>query len=239
MPRHARFILSDIPLHVIQRGNNRQAIFFADEDYRRYLDVLHVTAGRTGCAIHAFCLMTNHVHLLLTPTSETSCAALMKQVGQQHAQYVNRTYRRSGTLWEGRFRSAPVQAEDYLLACQRYIELNPVRARMVARPGDYRWSSYGVHAEGRGGDLPLRSHALYLGLGPDAVTRQAAWRALVEEPLDPALIEEIRVATNGGFALGNAAFAAQIAAALGRRVTRGEAGRPARLHDDEGQERLL
>lgn len=200
---------------------------------------LHVAAQRAGCAIHAFCLMTNHVHLLLTPATEEGCAALMKQVGQQHAQYVNRTYRRSGTLWEGRFRSAPVQAEDYLLACQRYIELNPVRARMVARPGDYRWSSFGVHGEGRAGDLPLRPHALYLALGADAAARQAAWRALAEEALDPALIEEIRNATNGGYALGNAVFTAQIAAALGRRVTRGEAGRPMKPRDDEGQERLL
>jgi putative transposase len=145
VPRHARFTLPDVPLHVIQRGNNRQAIFFADEDYRRYLDALHVAAGRSVCAIHAYCLMTNHVHLLLTPATEDGCAVLMKQVGQQHAQYINRTYCRSGTLWEGRFRPAPVQAEEYLLACQRYIERNPVRARMVAQPGDYRWSSYGWH----------------------------------------------------------------------------------------------
>ncbi|MFC3677184.1 transposase [Ferrovibrio xuzhouensis] len=239
MPRHARFTLPDVPLHVIQRGNDRQAIFFVDADCRRYLDVLHGAAGRTGCAIHAFCLMTNHVHLLLTPATEEGCAALMKQVGQQHAQYVNRTYRRSGTLWEGRFRSAPVQAEDYLLACQRYIELNPVRARMAAQPGEYRWSSYGVHGDGRGGDLPLRPHPLYLALGADAAARQAAWRMLVDQALDPVLIEAIRAATNGGYALGNAAFAAQIAAALGRRVTPGKAGRPPKPHDDERQEQLL
>lgn len=239
MPRHARFTLPDLPLHVIQRGNDRQAIFFADEDYRRYLDVLHVAGERAGCAIHAFCLMTNHVHLLLTPATEDSCAALMQQVGQQHAQYVNRTYRRSGTLWEGRFRSAPVQAEDYMLACQRYIELNPVRARMVAGAGDYRWSSYGFHGEGRAGELPLRSHPLYLALGETAAARQKAWRTLVDQALDPALVEEIRAATNGGYALGNAAFAAQIAAALGRRVTRGAAGRPPTPRDDEQQEKLL
>ena len=140
MPRRARLTLPNIPLHLIQRGNNRQACFFADEDYRFYLDWLAEHAGKTGCQIHAYVLMTNHVHLLLSAETAQAAGALMKALGQRYVQYVNRTYQRSGTLWEGRFRSCLTQDETYLLACQRYIELNPVRAGMVAHPADYRWS---------------------------------------------------------------------------------------------------
>jgi putative transposase len=134
MPRRARIPLPNVPIHLIQRGNNRQPCFFADEDYRRYLDWLTEYAGKTGCRVHAYVLMTNHVHLLLSCDRADAGGALMKSLGQRYVQHVNRVYRRSGTLWEGRFRSCPVQEETYLLACQRYIELNPVRANMVARP---------------------------------------------------------------------------------------------------------
>nr|MBF0223466.1 transposase [Desulfobulbaceae bacterium] len=127
MPRRARLIYSGVPIHIIQRGNNRQACFFADEDYLFYLDWLFEYAKVSGCAIHAFALMTNHVHLLLTPKQERSAGDLMKRLGQRYVQYINRTYDRSGTLWEGRFRSCITEQDDYLLACQRYIELNPVR----------------------------------------------------------------------------------------------------------------
>lgn len=137
MPRRARLLLPNVPLHVIQRGNNRQACFFADDDYRRYLDWLEEYAGKCGCRVHAYVLMTNHVHLLLSADSAGGVGALMKALGQRYVQYINRTYRRSGTLWEGRFRSCLTQDETYLLACQRYIELNPVRAAMVAHPAEY------------------------------------------------------------------------------------------------------
>ena len=138
MPRRPRLILPGVPLHLIQRGNNRQLCFFADEDYQAYLGWLKEYAEKSGCAVHSYVLMTNHVHLLLTPETATSVGQLMKRLGQRYVQYVNRTYRRSGTLWEGRYRSCLTQEEDYLLACSRYIELNPVRANMVAHPADYR-----------------------------------------------------------------------------------------------------
>lgn len=141
MPRRARLSLPGIPWHIIQRGNSRSVCFYDEEDCRRYLDELSELAPRFGCAVHAYVLMTNHVHLLLTPVREDSAALLMKHLGQHYVQYVNRVYRRSGTLWEGRFRSCLTQSEDYVLACYRYIELNPVRAGMVRHPGDYRWSS--------------------------------------------------------------------------------------------------
>ena len=148
MPRRARLALAGIPWHIIQRGNNRAVCFHAEDDYQFYLHYLKTFADQFGCAVHAYVLMTNHVHLLLTPEREDSAALLMKHLGQRYVQYINRSYRRSGTLWEGRFRSCLTQSEDYVLACYRYIELNPVRAAMVIKPQDYRWSSF--HANGMG-----------------------------------------------------------------------------------------
>lgn len=225
MPRRARILLPGVPVHLIQRGNNRAACFFADEDYRFYLDHLAEQSVKHDCVVHAYCLMTNHVHLLLTPQTETSLGALMKGLGQRFVQYINRTYRRSGTLWEGRFRSCLLQEESYVLACYRYIELNPVRAGMVAHPAEYRWSSYRVNAQGEIAEW-LRPQSLYLGLGADVESRWAAYRELFRYELDPGLVNEIRQATNGNFALGNACFVAELEQMLGRRVVRGKAGRP-------------
>ena len=164
MPRRARLALAGVAWHIIQRGNNRSACFYAEEDYRRYLDTLKEQAEKYGCLIHAYVLMTNHVHLLVTPERADSAALMMKNLGQRYVQYINRTYKRSGTLWEGRFKSCLAQSEDYVLACYRYIELNPVRANMISHPRDYRWSSYCANAEGQL-DALLTKHVEYLGLG--------------------------------------------------------------------------
>lgn len=169
--------------------------------------------------------MTNHVHLLLTPRTETSLGRLMKGLGQRYVQYVNRTYRRSGTLWEGRFRSCLLQEEAYVLACYRYIELNPVRAGMVAHPAEYPWSSYRMNAQGESAEW-LAPQVLYLGLGLDAASRFAAYRALFHHELEPGLVDEIRQTTNGNFALGDGRFVAEVEQMLGRRVARGKPGRP-------------
>jgi len=225
MPRRARIAVPNLPLHMIQRGNNRQACFFADEDYQFYLEWLLEYATKTGCRVHAFVLMTNHVHLLLSADTADAPGALMKALGQRYVQYVNRIYRRSGTLWEGRFRSCPTQAEEYLLACQRYIELNPVRAAMVAHPADYRWSSYRTNAQGEFSPL-IQAHGLYRSLGLNDTERQAAYRELFRFELEPGLVDSIRLATNGNFALGNERFSAELAATVGRRVTPGRSGRP-------------
>jgi putative transposase len=224
-------LIPDVPTHVIQRGNNRSACFFADEDYRFYLNHLTEQAQAQGCAVHAFCLMTNHVHLLLTPEGPDSLSQLMKRLGQRYVQYVNRTYRRSGTLWEGRFRSCLMQEEDYVLACYRYIELNPVRASMVEHPGDYPWSSYRANAQGEATDW-LQPQQLYSALSKDTAARQAAYRELFRYELDPGRVDEIRDATNGNFVLGNERFAEQIEAMLGRRARPGKAGRPAKRAED-------
>lgn len=225
MPRRPRLALANVPLHLIQRGNNRQACFYADEDYRFYLDWLKDYAAKTGCRVHAYVLMTNHVHLLISAERGAAPGEMMKALGQRYVQYINRTYRRSGTLWEGRYRSCPTQAEDYLLACQRYIELNPVRAGMVEHPADYRWSSYRANAQGES-DTLITPHEVYQGLGQTSADRQNAYRELFRHELEPGMVDEIRRATNGNYALGKPQFADQIAAALDRRVTPGLAGRP-------------
>ncbi|MCK7581375.1 MAG: transposase [Chromatiales bacterium] len=226
MPRRARLSIPGIPWHIIQRGNNRSACFYAEEDYRRYLDTLGMLAPKYGCAVHAYALMTNHVHSLLTPERADSAGLLMKHLGQRYVQYVNRSYRRSGTLWEGRFRSCLTQSEDYVLACYRYIELNPVRANMVAHPRDYRWSSYRVNAEGLADSL-ITPHAEYLRLGADGDERHTAYQALFRVHLGPQQLAEIRAATNGNYALGNERFRAEIEVMLDRRARPGRPGRPA------------
>jgi putative transposase len=232
MPRRARLSLPHVPQHLIQRGNNRQVCFVADEDYGFYLDWLRDYAARTGCRIHAYVLMTNHVHLLVSAERGEAPSEMMKALGQRYVQYFNRSYRRSGTLWEGRYRSCPTQAEDYLLACQRYIELNPVRAAMVDHPAEYRWSSYRANAQGEP-DALISPHAVYWSLGLGEAERQAAYRELFRHELEPGLVDEIRRATNGNFVLGGERFAEQIAAALGRRVTPGRSGRPRKAIEPE------
>ena len=147
MPGRPRIVLPGTPLHLIQRGNNRQACFYTEEDYLLYLDWLKEFAEKCECSVHAYVLMTNHVHLSITPYNKDSAGVMMKRLGQRYLQYINRTYRRSGTLWEGRFRSCFTQEENYILACYRYIELNPVRASIVEHPAEYRWSSFRANAQ--------------------------------------------------------------------------------------------
>ena len=225
MPRRPRLALGEVPVHLIQRGNNRNACFFTDKDYARYLYLLTEFAPKFGCSVHAFVLMTNHVHLLLTPLCPYGPSQLMKHLGQHYVQYVNRTYQRSGTLWEGRFRSCLTQSEDYLLACYRYIELNPVRASMVRHPSDYCWSSYRVNADGAISNLVM-PHEQYLRLGRSTEERREAYRNLFRRQLEPEVLTAIREATIGNIALGSRRFQEGIEAALGRRAGRGKPGRP-------------
>ena len=225
MPRSARAIIPDVSLHVIQRGNNRAACFRADTDRLLYLALLADRSRTHGCDVHAYCLMTNHVHLLLTPHSPSSCARMMKDLSQCYAQYTNRTYERTGSLWEGRYRSCLTQSERYVLACYRYIEMNPVRAGMVSQPDEYPWSSYRANAQGRR-NPHLTPHAEFLALGTTEDARQAAYRVLVADALAADLLADIRIATNGGLALGNSAFRSLASRAAGRRLYREKSGRP-------------
>jgi len=226
MPRRSRITLSGVPVHIIQRGNNRCACFDSQDDRSRYLSYLEELSRQFGCAVHAYVLMTNHVHLLLTPETKDSSSLMMKHLGQRYVQYFNRRHARSGTLWEGRFRSCLVEEEAYLLRCYRYIELNPVRARMVERPQDYDWSSHGFNALGRPSTF-LVPHACLDRLGMTDRERRANYCELVRTNLDDTAVDEIRDATNGNYALGSERFRRKVETTLNRRASRGRPGRPA------------
>lgn len=212
MPRQSRPLLPDVPVHLIQRGNNRQTCFFVDADRIAYLTWLEQFAREYGCRVHAYVLMTNHSHLLMSATEVTAISRLMKALGQRYAHYINRRYHRTGTVWDGRYKSCLVQDERYLLVCQRYIELNPVRAGMVEAPVRFAWSSYRGNAEGRPNAI-LQPHSVYLRLGATPGERQQAYRALFEQQLPPKVLEQLRIATNSDFALGDQAFMRRAAAA--------------------------
>ena len=234
MPRRARLVLPDVTAHLVQRGNNRAPCFFSERDRSHYLFHLGRLAGPSGCAVHAYCLMTNHIHLLVTPAAMDSCAKLMKQLGQLHTQYMNRSYRRTGTLWENRFKSCLVQTERYVLECYRYIELNPVRAGMVKHPGEYPWSSFRANAGGESKPF-LSGHPEYLNLASMDSTRRKVYASLFGSLTDPPAVDEIRSATIGGFALGDKSFRERMAKRLRRRVERGAPGRPSASQSEAAQ----
>ncbi len=217
MARKPRYFVRDVPQHVIQRGNNRAACFFANDDYRRYRDDLKEVAAKHGCAIHAYVFMTNHVHALVTPQEATSIPAMMQALGRRYVRYVNGVYRRTGTLWEGRYNASLVQSEHYLLCCYRYIELNPVRAGMVEHPRLYPWSSYHAHAHGHT-DTLVDDHPLYRALGSSAHARHQVYRELFKIHLDQNTIDLIRDVTNKAWPLGNERFREQVETALQRRT---------------------
>ena len=223
MPRQPRFVVPEIALHVRQRGNNRQDCFHTENDRLVYLANLRELCAKTRCGLHAYCLMTNHVHLLLTPLDAASCSTLMRDLGQRYVQYFNRRHGRSGTLWEGRYRSCLVDSARYVLGCYRYIEMNPVRACMVGAPSDYRWSSYHANS-GRQPSAALVPHAEYSGLGLDDAARYAAYQGLFDVPEDATLVAAIREATDGGYALLGDDLKAKLAQS-GRRLERGKPGR--------------
>ena len=227
MPRPSRLIVPGIAVHVIQRGNNRVACFRHDNDYLMYLAHLRQLAERYECTVHAFCLMTNHVHLLITPQASGSCTGLVRDLGQRYVQYFNRRYERTGTLWEGRFRSCLAESALYVLGCYRYIELNPVRASMVDHPSGYLWSSYAVNS-GMRSDPLITPHPEYLALSAVSESRHCAYRALFEQRLEPGLQNAIRDATNGGYPLASEAFKNTVLAPSGWRTEPGQPGRPAK-----------
>ena len=232
MPRKPRFTLPGIPQHIIQRGNNREPCFLVEQDYRRYLDELQTTTEKYHCRIHAYVLMTNHVHLLMTPMREEGIGDTMQALGRRYVYYINKTYQRTGTLWEGRYKASLVDSEGYLLTCMRYIELNPVRAQMVSHPGEYKWSSYGANAQGREVAL-LSPHPLYAALGASPADRQQAYRELFRYHMDSDLLHEIRDALNHELVLGRSYFKDKIEAMTQRQTRMGISGRP-RVEEEGG-----
>jgi putative transposase len=225
MPRRPRIHIDGLPLHIVQRGHNRGACFFADQDRLAYLGWLREALERERCALHAYVLMTNHLHLLLTPEHADRVPQVLVSVGRRYVQSINRIYGRTGTLWEGRYKSSLVQAETYLLLCQRYIELNPVRAGMVTDPADYRWSSYRANALGAS-DALLLPHSLYLALGADDDARRAAYRELFRGALDEEPLSDLRLALNQDQPIGNDRFYREIEARTGQRRELRKRGRP-------------
>ena len=201
MPRRPRIDEPGLPQHVIQRGNNRCACFFADRDYSCYLNWLGQSAAVHDVAVHAYVLMTNHVHILATPSKPGAIATMMQCLGRRYVRYVNRAYARTGTLWEGRYKAGPVDSDDYLLRVYRYIELNPVRARIARHAGEYRWSSYAANSGGRTRDW-LKPHPVYLALGNGSTRRAEAYRGLFRDAVDPEDTARIRTAVNLGIGVG-------------------------------------
>ncbi|MEO8562690.1 MAG: transposase [bacterium] len=219
MPRPPRAVVPGQPLHLIQRGVNRVACFTDDLDRRHFIHTLRVVSERTGCAIHAYVLMVNHVHLLITPNEERSPSRMMQMLGRSYVRWFNERHDRSGTLWEGRYRSSIIDSERYFLACSRYVELNPVRAGMVTRPDAYDWSSSKSNAHGVS-DALVTHHPLYLALGRTPSARRASYRTLFSTPLDADAVDAIRVATNAGSVVGATHSRRTIEQALARSVTR-------------------
>jgi putative transposase len=225
MARLPRLTVTGYPHHVILRGNDRQDIFRNTADYQRMLDLFEQHSREQGVDIHAYVLMTNHLHLLLTPQQEQGLPKMMQAVGRSYVQIFNKVHGRTGTLWEGRYRSTLIQTERYLLACMAYIDLNPVRANMVAQPEDYVWSSYG-HYAGRRHDRLITPHALYWGLGNTPFAREAAYAEMVHAGIQADQQRALTDATLSGWALGDAKFIAGLKAETSRRLIKGQAGRP-------------
>lgn len=225
MARLPRIEIPGLPLHIIQRGNNRSLCFFGDVDKRFYLKCLADASGRRGCAIHAYVLMSNHVHLLATPLERGAVAAMLQDLGRRYVRTINAIHDRSGTLWEGRYKSSLIDSENYLLTCHRYIEMNPVRAGITNRPGDYSWSSHQYYASGKP-DRLITEHAMFAGLGSSDAERRASFCSLFEQQLDAETLKRIREAASTCSALGSEAFLANTENLLGRRVRIPARGRP-------------
>jgi len=210
MARQPRFVLVGHPQHIIVRGNNRQAIFLRNEDYQFYLEKLQAACSEHQCDLHAYVLMTNHVHLLITPWKEDGISKTMQMLGRYYVQYFNFVHRRTGTLWEGRYRAGLIDSENYALICYRYIELNPVRTvGLVDHPGEYPWSSYRHNAIGEQNQLVVH-HPIYDALGSTDTDRQAAYKELFQSHIPSRTLEALRAATNKAWILGDSDFKGKI-----------------------------
>ena len=226
MPRHARLVLPNCPHHIIQRGHNRQIVFVSDDDYQYYLDNLREWKTELGCKVYAYCLMTNHVHLVIDPGSDpANLGLLMKRLAGKQTRFVNMLEKRSGSLWEGRYKSSPVNANEYLLACCRYVELNPFRAGMVKDPAHYRWSSCPVKV-GLKKQIWLDLDPFYLSLGESAFERGHKYKAWLQETIPESEWKLIREATQRGQLTANINFVREISTRIGRRLELRGPGRP-------------
>jgi putative transposase len=225
MARLPRLTLPGYPHHIIQRGNNRQTVFSSATDHQVFLALLEESARKFGVALHAYVLMDNHFHLLATPSTAESLPQMMQAAGRRYVRYFNDSQARSGTLWEGRYRATVIEAERYLLACMAYMDLNPVRAGLVAEVKDYPWSSYG-HYAGLRVDGLLTPHPMVWALGNTPFAREAAYAELVRAGITLEQQDQLTRSALSGWALGGDGFLAELQKRTERRVTRNQAGRP-------------
>ncbi len=228
MPRKQRFYIPGIPAHVMQRGHNRNPIFFAEKDYREYLKILKRVAEPYECQIHSYVLMTNHVHLLLTPGRDKSISQLFQALGRLYVTYINKTYKRSGTLWEGRHKGNIIETQTYFLTCMQYIELNPVRAGMVKHPADYPWSSYSANGQGQSNAI-LTPHNEYLSLAKEQSERLKNYRKLLGSKINTQILTDFRESIRSGTPLGSQNFLEKIEKTLNCKVGYTKQGRPLKI----------
>jgi putative transposase len=225
MARLPRYSIINQPQHIIQQGRDGQQIFFEDQDYQYFHDCLDAAAYNYQLEVHAYVLMPDHVHILATPGNTDSISRTTQSIGRNYVQYFNECYSGSGTLWEGRYRATVVESRQYLLACSRYIELNPVRNGLVSKPTDYRWSSYAHNALGKFDEM-ITAHKQYQQLGDDDKSRVKAYRAMFKQKLRAEMVQQITDATLKGWVLGDSKFARKIEKLSGRRATQLPKGRP-------------
>lgn len=233
MARLPRLTVAGYPHHIIQRGNNRQSIFADRADYELLLELLDENARKFHVAIHAYVLMSNHFHVLATPETTEGIPQMMQAVGRRYVRVFNQRWQRTGTLWEGRYRSTLIQAERYLLACMVYIDLNPVRAGLVGDPADYPWSSY-LHLVGRRSDRLVTPHPLYWAMGNTPFAREAAYAELVRSGISAEQQKALTDSALRGWALGEADYVADLQRRTERRVARAKAGRPRVVRTEAG-----
>ncbi|OIN98251.1 transposase [Candidatus Desantisbacteria bacterium CG_4_10_14_0_8_um_filter_48_22] len=225
MPRYARRALANVTYHIIHRGNNKQVIFFCDDDFQYFLRLIKIAKTEYEMNLYSYVLMNNHVHFLLEPLVKEHLAKFIKSIAQKYAQYVNKKYKRTGTLWEGRFRSSPVSMDNYLLACSRYIEMNPARAGITRLPGDYKWSSYNGKI-GFKADPLLDFDSWFLSLGSNEDERQKKYEKWFKESIPDFEWKLITESVNKGVAFGNDVFKEKIENILGRKMQIRRRGRP-------------
>ena len=231
MPRKVRFFLPGVPVHIVQRGHSREAVFFEDNDYLAYLRWLKEGAARYEVDVHAYVLMTNHIHILATAQETDGITRMMQYIGRHYVPYINHTYGTTGSIWEGRYKASLIHSEEYLLTCMRYIELNPVRANMVRSPGQYRWSSYRCNGQGKEDGL-VTPHAMYQALDQAKPARLDAYRALFKAQLDKEVLADIRAAWQTGTPLGNDFFRQKIEAKLKCKIGQARRGRPSKRKEE-------
>jgi len=232
MPRKPRFFLPGIPCHVVQRGNNRSACFYGDDDFAFYMSIVDEALQKHHVQLHAYVLMTNHVHLLMTPATPEGIGKVMQSIGRIYVRTLNTRYRRTGTLWEGRYKASLIESDAYLLCCQRYIELNPVRAQSVAHPGDYLWSSYQQYGNGKTIQC-LSPHPLFLALGNTPDERRQKYRELILQGLRETELDSIRRCLQHNYPLGNRVFLDEVESALEQKIGKVDQGRPVKQLDGE------